>query len=70
MILSGRTSLLALIDAEKLRQGLSDAELLRRAGLAPNVLTNFRKNTRRGLMFNTTLALINALGLVLSAAPE
>lgn len=70
MILSGRTSLLALIDREKSAQRLSDAEICRRAGLGPNTLGNLRAYPNRSTHMTTLVALVNALGFDLCVVQE
>ncbi len=70
MIISGRTSLLALIDREKAAQGLSDAEICRRAGVGSNTLSNLRHQPGRSLQSVNLIALVNALGFDLAATPE
>lgn len=61
MIITGRTSLLALIDREKAAQGLSDAEL------SPPLLYNLRSKGRWSINLTTALALLNTLGFDLTA---
>jgi len=70
MIIAGRTSLLQLIEREKAVQGLSDAELLRRAGLSSPFLFNLRNRGRRSISLSSVLALVNALGFELTVTPE
>jgi len=70
MIITGRTSLLALIDREKAAQGLSDAELCRRAGVGSNTLSNLRHQPKRSLYAVNVIALVNAMGFDLVATPE
>lgn len=69
-IIGGRSSLLSFIDARQAAEGLSDAELCRRAGMGPNILYNLRKYPSRNLMAPTLIALVNALGYDLVAVPE
>lgn len=67
MIISGRTSLLALIDRELARQRISQSELCRRSDVGVNTLCNLR--SRHSKNMSTTLALVNALGFDLLAVP-
>ena len=70
MIISGRTSLLALIDREVARQRISQAELCRRSGVGSNTLCNLRRGRSKNLNMATALALVNALGFDLVATLE
>ena len=69
-IISGRTSLLNFIEEQKRVQGLSDAEVCRRAGMGQNVLGNLRCYPDRSTTTKTLIALVNAMGYELVAVPE
>jgi len=67
MRITGRTSLLALVDTRKADLGLSDAEICRRAGISPNAIYNVRMYPKRLFNLTTALALIEALECSLEA---
>lgn len=69
MTIQGRVTLLAFIDEQKKLQGLSDMALLTLAGLSPNLLTNIRKESKRGIHMETMLAIVNALGFDIVPVP-
>lgn len=70
IVITGSSSLRALIDREKAAQKLSDAEICRRAGMNTNIMGNLRAYPRRRTQSATMIALVNALGYKLVAVPE
>lgn len=65
--ITGRTSLLQLIERRRDEMGITEAEICRRAGVSPNAIYNIRAYPSRLFNLRTAIALVEALDMELIA---
>ena len=60
---SNKQDILDLVDAYKVRNGATDADICRRSGIVLTTLNNLRKEPRRSVSLRTAVALQHAIDL-------